>query len=198
MPWMLFLLSAVVIVLAGTKLARYADQIAELSGLGRVWIGVVLVAGAPRRRRHFTAGFSMSVRTWRELKPGLYSASGKGGRVPIHVSVVHVMPFIKYPELKEAGRHLVERSVRKLVKAGFTAEAVYQLGKPAEEIMKVASKHHADLIVMGPRAWAPSPAFSWGAFRREWSSTVLALCWSCDDNAKRHRRISQGCSCNGG
>ena len=46
MAWMLFLLSAVVIVVAGTKLARYADQIAELSGLGRLWIGVVLVAGA--------------------------------------------------------------------------------------------------------------------------------------------------------
>lgn len=43
---MLFLMSAVVIVVAGTKLARYADQIAELSGLGRLWIGVVLMAGA--------------------------------------------------------------------------------------------------------------------------------------------------------
>ena len=78
-------------------------------------------------------------------------STGKGGRVPIHVSVIHVMPFIKYPELKEAGRRLVEESVRKLVKAGFTAEPVCQLGKPAEEIMKVASKHHADLIVMGAK-----------------------------------------------
>ena len=32
---------------------------------------------------------------------------------------------------------------------GITAEAVCQLGKPAEEIMKVAANHHADLIVMG-------------------------------------------------
>lgn len=46
MSWVLFVVSAVVIVVAGTKLARYADQIAELSGLGRLWIGVVLVAGA--------------------------------------------------------------------------------------------------------------------------------------------------------
>jgi len=79
-------------------------------------------------------------------------STGKGGRVPIHVSVIHVMPFlIRYPELKEAGRRLVEQSVRKLVKAGFTAEPVCQLGKPAEEIMKVASKHQADLIVMGAK-----------------------------------------------
>jgi nucleotide-binding universal stress UspA family protein len=88
-------------------------------------------------------------------------ATGKGG--PIHVSVIHVMPFIKYPELKEAGRHLVERSVRKLVKAGFTAEPVYQLGKPAEEIMKVAAKHQSDLIVMGAKGLGAVARFLLGS-----------------------------------
>ena len=78
-------------------------------------------------------------------------SSGKDGRVPIHVTVVHVMPFMRYPEVKEAGRKLVDQSVQKLVKAGFTAEPVCQLGKPAEKIMNVASKHHADLIVMGAK-----------------------------------------------
>ncbi len=76
-------------------------------------------------------------------------STGKGGRAPIHVSVIHVMPFIKYPGLKEAGLRLVEQSVRKLIKAGFTAEPLCQFGKPAEEIMNVAGKHQADLIVMG-------------------------------------------------
>jgi len=76
-------------------------------------------------------------------------STGKGGRVPIHVSVLHVMPFVKYPGLKEANHKLIEESVRKLITAGFTAEPVCRLGKPAEEIMKVAAKHHADLIVMG-------------------------------------------------
>jgi nucleotide-binding universal stress UspA family protein len=78
-------------------------------------------------------------------------STGKGGRVPIHVSVVHVMPFMKYPEVREAGRKLVDQNVQKLVKAGFTAEPVCQLGKPAEEIMEFAAKHHADLIVMGAK-----------------------------------------------
>jgi nucleotide-binding universal stress UspA family protein len=77
--------------------------------------------------------------------------TGKGGLVPIHVSVIHVMPLVKYPGLKGAGEKLIEQSVRKLVKAGFTAEPVCSLGKPAEEIMKVASKQHADLIVMGAK-----------------------------------------------
>jgi len=75
-------------------------------------------------------------------------STGKGGRAPIHVSVIHVMPFSNYGELKEA-RKLLKQSVRKLIQAGFTAEAVCQPGKPAEEIMKVAAKQHAELIVMG-------------------------------------------------
>ena len=78
-------------------------------------------------------------------------STGKGGRVPIHVSVIHVMPFVKYPGLKEANNILIERSVQKLIKAGFTAKPVCQLGRPAEEIIKVAAAQHADLIVMGAK-----------------------------------------------
>ncbi len=51
----MFLLSAVVILIAGTKLSHYADQIAEHSGLGRLWIGVVLLAGATSLPEVFTA-----------------------------------------------------------------------------------------------------------------------------------------------
>ncbi|MGH7180753.1 MAG: universal stress protein [Nitrospiraceae bacterium] len=79
---------------------------------------------------------------------------GKGVQAPIHVSVVHVMPFMKYPELKEAGRSLVEQSVRKLVKVGFTAEPLCQIGNCAEEIMKGAERRDADLIVMGAKGMA--------------------------------------------
>jgi nucleotide-binding universal stress UspA family protein len=90
-------------------------------------------------------------------------STGNGGRVPIHVSVIHVMPLVKYPGLKEAGHKLIERSVRKLVKAGFTAEPVCRLGRPAEEIMKVASKHHADLIVMGAKGLGAIARFLLGS-----------------------------------
>ena len=127
---------------------------------------VVKDEAAPLRRITLaTDGSSASAKALEfvltKLQPD--SSTGKGGRVPIHVSVIHVMPFIKYPELKEAGRRLVEQSVRKLVKAGFTAEAVCQLGKPAEEIMKVASKHHADLIVMGAKGLGAIARFLLGS-----------------------------------
>jgi len=46
MSWVIFLLSAAVIVIAGSKLSRYGDQIAELTGLGGLWVGMVLLAGA--------------------------------------------------------------------------------------------------------------------------------------------------------
>lgn len=41
-----FVASGVVVVLAGTALARHADAIAEATKLGRLWIGSVLLAGA--------------------------------------------------------------------------------------------------------------------------------------------------------
>lgn len=41
-----FAISALVIIVAGTFLSRYADEIAERTGLGRLLIGSVLLAGA--------------------------------------------------------------------------------------------------------------------------------------------------------
>jgi nucleotide-binding universal stress UspA family protein len=94
------------------------------------------------------------------------SRSRKAGRVPIHVSVVHVMarqrlapltirmtvPWIKSEnKVKVAARRLVEQSAQQLTKAGFAAKPVSKIGNPAEEIMEMASKHHADLIVMGAK-----------------------------------------------
>lgn len=50
----LFLLSSVVIVLAGTKLSHYGDQIAKLTGLGGLWVGAILMAGATSLPEVFT------------------------------------------------------------------------------------------------------------------------------------------------
>jgi cation:H+ antiporter len=52
--WVVFLVSAAVIVYAGTKLSRYGDRIADLTGLGGLWIGVVLMAGATSLPEVFT------------------------------------------------------------------------------------------------------------------------------------------------
>ena len=67
------------------------------------------------------------------------------------MSVIHVEPSSWNPELMGVGHRSVERIVRKLLEAGFMAEPVYQLGKPAKAIMQVAARQHADLIVMGAK-----------------------------------------------
>jgi len=54
LPSFLFVVSAGAIVFAGTKLSRHGDQIAELTGLGRLWIGVVLMAAATSLPEVFT------------------------------------------------------------------------------------------------------------------------------------------------
>ncbi len=43
---LLFVAAAAALVLAGTWLARAADMIAERSGIGRVWVGTILLAAA--------------------------------------------------------------------------------------------------------------------------------------------------------
>ena len=105
--------------------------------------------------------------------------TGKGGRVPIHVSVIHVMarrhlapitigstiPWIKQRDLKvkETAHKLIEQGVRKLINAGFTAEPLCQRGNPAEKIIKVASKQRADLIVMGAKGLTAIDRFLLGS-----------------------------------
>ena len=44
MGWLKFVLCLVIILFAGTKLARYGDAIAEKTGLGRIWVGLLLLA----------------------------------------------------------------------------------------------------------------------------------------------------------
>ena len=54
MIWLQFAGTALVIVLAGVRLARYGDVLGEKSGLGRSWIGVVLLAATTSLPELFT------------------------------------------------------------------------------------------------------------------------------------------------
>ena len=49
MVWLKYVVCLVIILFAGTKLARYGDAIGEKTGLGRIWIGLALLAAAARR-----------------------------------------------------------------------------------------------------------------------------------------------------
>ncbi len=43
--WLIFLLSAAAVILAGSRLSRDGDVLAEVTGLGGAWVGAILVAG---------------------------------------------------------------------------------------------------------------------------------------------------------
>ena len=44
MVWLKFAACLAIILFAGTKLAHYGDVIAEKTGLGRIWVGLLLLA----------------------------------------------------------------------------------------------------------------------------------------------------------
>jgi len=96
----------------------------------------------------------------------LNRSTSEHGQVPIHVSVVHVMarrplapiefrftaPWVKSEKkAKDVARRLVKHSAQQLIMAGFAADPICKTGDPAEEIIKVAAKQGADLIVMGAK-----------------------------------------------
>ncbi|HMD80368.1 MAG TPA: hypothetical protein VKE92_03610, partial [Anaerolineales bacterium] len=45
MIWIEFIVCAALIFWAGSLLSKYGDVIAEKTGLGRTWIGAILIAG---------------------------------------------------------------------------------------------------------------------------------------------------------
>ncbi len=59
MTWLFFFVAAAAVILAGRKLALYGDVLAEKTGLGRSWIGLVLVAATTSLPELFT-GISAS------------------------------------------------------------------------------------------------------------------------------------------
>ncbi len=69
----------------------------------------------------------------------------------VTVTVVHSMPFLKYPELRQAGKAMVEQCANQLARAGYIVEQAPRLGNPADEILNVAQQHKADLIVTGAK-----------------------------------------------
>ena len=59
--WLQFLVCTLVIVYGGSRLSHYGDVIAEKTGMGRTWIGVVLMASATSLPELFTGISSVAI-----------------------------------------------------------------------------------------------------------------------------------------
>ena len=81
----------------------------------------------------------------------------------IEIVLIHVVPFLRYPELKEAGQALLDRDAGRLVKAGYAVNEVLKLGHPADEIIKVADRQKVDLIVAGAKGFGAIARFILGS-----------------------------------
>jgi nucleotide-binding universal stress UspA family protein len=82
---------------------------------------------------------------------------------PIGILLVHVMPFLRYPVLKETGEKLLEREAAKLEQAGYRVREFPRVGRAAEEILKVVRREQPDLIVTGARGHGAVARFLMGS-----------------------------------
>lgn len=81
----------------------------------------------------------------------------------VEVLVMHVMPFLRYPELKDTGRSVVAHAAARLQKTGFWTEEVPRIGNPADEILTYAEQREVDLIVSGARGLGAVARFVLGS-----------------------------------
>jgi nucleotide-binding universal stress UspA family protein len=81
----------------------------------------------------------------------------------IEIVLVHVIPFLRYPEVKEAGQALLDRDAERLVKAGYTVNEILKLGHSVEEIIKLADRQKVDLIVVGAKGLGAIARFFLGS-----------------------------------
>jgi cation:H+ antiporter len=70
MIWVQFAATALVVVLGGVRLSRYGDVLGEKSGLGRSWIGVVLLAATTSLPELFTGFGSTALAALPEIALG--------------------------------------------------------------------------------------------------------------------------------
>lgn len=97
------------------------------------------------------------VRTLRGQQAGL------NGDLSIEVVVVHIMPFLKYPEIKGTDQKLHRRYAERLIDAGYVVESISQLGHPADEILRMAARKKADMIVTGAKGLGAIARFLLGS-----------------------------------
>lgn len=115
---------------------------------------VLVVKERPRPVRHVVLaidGSAASDKALRFLMRQIDPRPDGPGRESIRVTLVHAMPYLKYPEVKEAGKRLIRRYGEKLVGSGFKIQEALRLGKPADEILTVAKQEKVDLIVTGAK-----------------------------------------------
>lgn len=118
MVWVKFILCAVIIIFAGTRLAKYADAIAEKTGLGRLWIGLLVLAFITAMPEMVTALSSAALVEVPDLAVGALL-----GSCPFNLAIIAVLDISH-----KAGPILSKVSSTHLISAGMGALLIALVG----------------------------------------------------------------------
>jgi len=82
---------------------------------------------------------------------------------PVVILLVHVMPFLRYAVVKEAGERLIAKETAKFEKAGYRVREFPRVGLPGDEIIKLVGREQPDLIVTGAKGRSAVARFLQGS-----------------------------------
>ncbi|HEX5646433.1 MAG TPA: universal stress protein [Nitrospira sp.] len=82
---------------------------------------------------------------------------------PVVILLVHVMPFLRYVAVKEAGEKLLAQETAKLAKAGYRVREFPCVGSAGDEIIKIVGREQPDLIVIGAKGRSAVTRFLQGS-----------------------------------
>ncbi|MFH1904317.1 MAG: sodium:calcium antiporter [bacterium] len=88
--WIQFSTGAIIIILAGFKLSKYGDIIAEKTGIGRAWIGMIFLAGATALPELFTTCSSVYI----EKAPNL-AAGNVMGSIIFNLFIIAILDIVQ-------------------------------------------------------------------------------------------------------
>lgn len=89
--------------------------------------------------------------------------SAPSGAKSIVITLVHVMPFLRYTIVKEAGEKLLAQQAAKLEKAGYCVRQFPCVGRAAEAILDVAKREQPNLIITGATGRSTGARFLLGS-----------------------------------
>ncbi len=122
---------------------------------------VVKEAAKPIRRILFATDGSLASEKARQFLAKQFQSSPDGN--PVVILLVHVMPFLRYTVVKEAGEKLLAQEAAKLEKVGYRVRQFPMVGPAADEILKVVGREQPELVVTGAKGRSAVTRFLQGS-----------------------------------
>lgn len=124
---------------------------------------VLVVKEPPKQIRRILFATDGSPSSGKALRFLIKQFQVKSEADPIGILLVHVMPFLRYTVVKEAGEKLLAQEAAKLEKSGYRVREFPRVGPAAEEILKVVGREQPDLIVTGAKGRSAVARFLQGS-----------------------------------